>query len=108
MSAVTRWLCLTKVSVRVGMRRIVLAVATSVLATLALAAPASSFTETFGYTGGPQTWTVPRGITDATFDLYGGSGGGFAGDPVTGPSLGGRATAPIGVTAGTSVHGTGG
>ena len=104
MNAVTRLCCLTKVSVSTSMRRTVIAVSTSMLGMLALAAPASAFTETFGYSGGPQTWTVPRGITEATFDLYGASGGGFHGDPVTGPSLGGRAMATIAVTTGTSIQ----
>ena len=81
MNAVMRWSCLTKVSVPTAARRVVLAVSTSLLGMLALAAPASAFTETFGYSGGPQTWNVPRGITEATFDLYGGAGGGFAADP---------------------------
>ena len=100
MNAVTRWSCLT----RAGTRRIVLAVATSMLGMLALAVPASAFVETFGYSGGPQTWTVPRGITEASFDLYGASGGGFHGDPTGGPSLGGRATATMAVTTGTSIQ----
>jgi len=31
---------------------------------------------TFDYTGAPETWTVPAGVTEATFDLYGAQGGG--------------------------------
>ena len=88
----------------IAVTRTVVAVSTSMLGMLALAAPASAFTETFGYSGGPQTWTVPRGITEATFDLYGASGGGFHGDTITGPSLGGRAMATIAVTTGTSIQ----
>ena len=34
-------------------------------------ATAATETETFAYTGAAQTWTVPPGITEATFDLYG-------------------------------------
>lgn len=29
----------------------------------------------FSYTGSPQSWTVPGGVTQATFDLYGAGGG---------------------------------
>ena len=46
------------------------------LATLAFAAPAAAATETFDFTGAAQTWTVPAGVTSATFDLYGAEGGG--------------------------------
>jgi hypothetical protein len=56
-------------------RRAALALATAAPATLALAAPASAATETFNYTGAAQTWTVPAGVTEANFDLYGASGG---------------------------------
>ena len=45
------------------------------LSTLAFAAPASATTETFNFTGAAQTWTVPAGVTEATFDLYGAQGG---------------------------------
>ena len=41
---------------------------------LALPASAGADTETFSYTGGAQTWTVPLGVHSATFDLYGGAG----------------------------------
>jgi Ca2+-binding RTX toxin-like protein len=76
----------------------------TLLGMLALAAPASAFTETFNFTGAAQTWTVPRAITDATFDLYGAAGGGFPGGTFTGPSLGGQATATIAVTPGASIQ----
>ena len=104
MNAVMRWSCLTKVSVSTAARRVVLVVSTSLLGMLALPTPASAFTETFGFSGGPQTWNVPREITEATFDLYGGAGGGFAGDPILESGLGGQATATIAVTAGTSIQ----
>ena len=72
---------------------------------LAFAAPASATTETFNYTGAAQTWTVPAGVTEATFDLYGAQGHGgccpFSAFP---RGLGGRATATIPVTAGTSIQ----
>ncbi len=31
--------------------------------------------ETFAYTGAAQTWTVPAGVTEATFEVYGAQGG---------------------------------
>ena len=76
MGAVTRWFCLTKASASAGTRRIVLLFSTLVAGMLALAAPVSATTETFNVTGGPQTWTVPAGVTEATFDLYGAQGWG--------------------------------
>jgi hypothetical protein len=72
---VTRWFCLTNASTSAGTRRIVLLFSTLVAGMLALAAPASATTETFNVTGGPQTWTVPAGVTQATFDLYGAQAG---------------------------------
>ena len=105
MGAVTCWFCLTKASVSAGTRRIGLAVSTLLLGMLAFAAPASATTETFNYTGAAQTWTVPAGVTEATFDLYGAQGHGgccpFSAFP---GGLGGRATATIPVTAGTSIQ----
>jgi Glycine rich protein/RTX calcium-binding nonapeptide repeat (4 copies) len=85
------------------MRRLVLALSMPVLGTLALAAPASAATETFNFTNAAQTWTVPAGVTEATFDLYGASG--YPG-PLTelAPGLGGRATATIAVTPGASIQ----
>jgi Ca2+-binding RTX toxin-like protein len=103
--AATRWFRLTKASVSLGTRRIVLAVSTPALGMLALAAPASATTVTFNYTGAGQTWTVPAGVTQATFDLYGAQGGGGC-CPATvfPPGLGGQAKATIAVTAGTSIQ----
>jgi hypothetical protein len=66
--------------------------------------PASATTETFNFTGAAQTWTVPAGLTEATFDLYGAQGGGIPGDPLFLPGLGGRATATIAVTPGASIQ----
>ena len=37
--------------------------------------PGTATTETFNYTGAAQTWTVPAGVTTATFDVYGAEGG---------------------------------
>lgn len=68
------------------------------VASPALAAPScvtsgATVTCTFSYTGAPETWTVPAGVTSATFDLYGAQGGIVGG-------LGGRLTATLSVTPG--------
>src|SRR3954453_17549906 len=80
-----------------GPRRLLLPALFSVLALLCLSAPASATTVTvpFSYTGAPQSWTVPAGVTSATFDLYGAQGGVHFG---TTANLGGQATAVIPVT----------
>ena len=58
-------------------------------------------TETFVFTGGPQTWTVPE-VTSATFEVLGAQGaGGLAG---AGAGLGGEATATIAVTPGETLQ----
>jgi uncharacterized repeat protein (TIGR01451 family) len=60
-------------------------------------------TVTCGYTGAAQTWTVPDGITQATFTLYGAEGGnadngpGYGGDP----GLGAEVSGVLAVTPGT-------
>ena len=64
-------------------------------AMLALPVGAAADTVTFGYTGAAQTWTVPAGVTSATFDVYGAGGGAFGNATA---SSGGRATATIPVT----------
>lgn len=51
---------------------------------------------TFEYTGAPESWIVPAGVTSATFDLYGAQGTGSTG------GKGGRITATLNVTAGTT------
>src|SRR5262245_29944451 len=33
---------------------------------------------TFDYTGAPEAWVVPMGLTTATFDVYGAAGGSFS------------------------------
>jgi hypothetical protein len=68
-------------------------------ATPALAAPScttsgATVTCTFSYTGAPETWTVPAGVTSATFDLYGAKGGG------PNPGGGGRVLATLTVAPG--------
>ena len=83
-------------------RRFALAAATLALATLALAASAAATSETFLYTGAAQNWTVPAGVSEATFDLYGAQG--FGGEGAFAPGLGGRAKAMIAVTPGDSIQ----
>jgi hypothetical protein len=66
--------------------------------------PMTDGTVTFGYTGAAQQWTVPPGVTQATFDLYGAQGGsgynlGFAFPGGTG----GRATATLPLTPGDTI-----
>jgi len=41
------------------------------------ASTGDAVTETFSHTGAAQTWTVPYGVTSASFDLYGAEGRGF-------------------------------
>ena len=64
-------------------------------AALALPAGAAADTVTFDHTGAAQTWTVPAGVTSATFDVYGAGGDAFTNAT---PSSGGRATVTIPVT----------
>jgi hypothetical protein len=55
-------------------------------------------TTTFVSTGAAQTWTVPAGVTEATFELLGAAGGrGIFNEP---PGFGGKAVATIDVTPG--------
>jgi Glycine rich protein len=67
-------------------------------------------TETFTFTGGAQTWTVPDGVTSATFDVQGAQGGGFDGDFANclGVTLdggkGGKATGTFAVTPGATLQ----
>ena len=69
--------------------------------TALLASPALATTETFNYTGAAQTWTVPAGVTSASFDLFGAQGGLIS---TNSPGLGGHATATISLTAGDSIQ----
>ena len=57
----------------------------------------SAATVTFDYTGGAQTWTVPYGVTSATFELYGAQGRGFGPGASSQPGKGGwsKATVPV-------------
>jgi hypothetical protein len=92
------------------MAALLVAAAAAVSPSPSLAAPATSpgppvsaapVTVTFRATGDFQQWTVPAGVTTATFDLYGGQGTDLY-TPQVGRSsgLGGRATATLGVTPG--------
>ena len=54
-------------------------------------------TVTFNYTGADQSWTVPSGVTSATFYLFGAGGGG---NNRTSGGNGGYATGAYSVTAG--------
>jgi glycine rich protein/hemolysin type calcium-binding protein len=81
-----------------------LALAAAALGALAVAAPVSATVKTFNFTGAAQTWVVPAGVTQATFDLFGARGGGRIDDPTFAPGLGGRATATIAVTPGDSIQ----
>jgi hypothetical protein len=102
-----------------GWRALVFAVAAglSALWALALAGSAaalpsncpqsgSTVTCTFGYTGGAQTWTVPAGVTSATFDVQGAQGGNVDTSPgvsYTTGGLGGEATADLALSPGAAV-----
>ncbi len=59
-------------------------------------------TETFIFTGGAQTWTVPTGVTQATFDVYGAQGGGSL-NRIPHGGRGGHATADLTLTPGATV-----
>jgi len=74
--------------------RLLLAVTTAALA-LVLPAGAQAATQAFGFTGGPQAWTVPAGVTSASFDLSGAQGGSGG--------KGARVVATIAVTPGSTL-----
>ncbi len=59
--------------------------------------PPSSGSQTFSYTGAPQLWTVPAGVTSAQVDVRGAQGGGTYG------GLGSRVVATVPVAAGQTV-----
>jgi Glycine rich protein len=60
-------------------------------------------TLTFGFTGGPQSFTVPPGVTSVTFDLTGGQGQGKDDGSIGGGGgEGGEATDTMAVTPGTT------
>lgn len=61
------------------------------------AAPVS---ETFSFTGAPETFVVPANVCQVTVDAFGAQGGLGADNPGQNPGLGGRATATVTVTPG--------
>ncbi|HYG94411.1 MAG TPA: glycine-rich protein [Nocardioides sp.] len=91
-------------------------VAAGVTAPLAGAAPAAAadpaagcvdngatVTCTFAFTGDEQTWTVPAGVTSATFDLWGAQGG-AASDDDDAPGRGAHVTSSLSVTPGATLQ----
>lgn len=60
---------------------------------------ATADTETIGYTGGPQTWTVPLGVHSVEFDLYEAAGSNNGNSGFVG-GKGGRAKATFDVSPG--------
>jgi hypothetical protein len=65
------------------------------------ATTAGTITCTFAYTGASQSWTVPDGVSQATFDVFGAQGGSTSGKP---GGLGGEATATIAVNPGETLQ----
>jgi hypothetical protein len=63
-------------------------------------APASTPTLTFGYTGAPQSWVVPPGVTSVMVDMAGGSGGDEWAPNSQGVARGGRIRGVLDVTPG--------
>jgi hypothetical protein len=62
-------------------------------------------TETFNYTGAVQTWNVPSGVTSITITAYGGAGGlGYSFTPQSTRPKGGKVTATLSVTTGTTYY----
>lgn len=82
---------------RRGPRGAIISVAAFFVALL-LPASASAFTQTFAFTGAPQIFTVPAGVTQVSVDAFGAQGGQAQDGPAGG--LGGRAIATIAVTPG--------
>jgi len=61
---------------------------------------AYSSTQTFNYTGGTQTYTVPNGVTSITFDVFGARGGNNTTITSYSGGYGARAKSTISVTPG--------
>jgi hypothetical protein len=79
-----------------GKRRALLAIVGGLLV---LPGSASAATEVFSYTGAVQPWTVPDGVSRATFELYGSQGGDSRIAPDT-AGKGARVTATLFVSPG--------
>src|SRR5436190_5772804 len=60
---------------------------------------ASVTTCTFHYTGAAQSWTVPQGVSQATFDLYGAAGADAGGSSGIAGGKGAHVQAKLAVTA---------
>jgi hypothetical protein len=76
----------------------------ALLATSGVPALAATVNVTFVCTGAAQSWTVPAGVTSATFDVFGAAGG-TGGGTVPGQGAdGGQATATLPLTPGASVQ----
>lgn len=71
-------------------------------ATPSASCTATTCTQTFGETGAPATWTVPVGVTSATFALYGAEGG--AGGPDAPGGLGAEISGTLPVTPGQTLQ----
>jgi hypothetical protein len=85
-----------------GRRKVALACCSLVGVGAVAAAPhALAATKTFGFTGAAQSWTVPAGVSKATFVVSGAQGGAFDGRL---GGLGGRVTATIAVTSGETLQ----
>ena len=68
---------------------------------------AGTTTCVFAYTGSVQTWTVPAGVTSATFDVYGGAGGDVTPVGLLGGGSGGQGghvQATVALTPGASLN----
>ena len=75
------------------------------VASALLASSALASSETFNYTGTAVTWTVPAGVTTATFDLYGAAGGSYAiGSPGGVGGKGGHVQASVDLTPGDTLN----
>jgi hypothetical protein len=59
---------------------------------------------TYQYTGSVQTFIVPSTITEIEVELYGAAGGGNIDDPDTNGGLGGKITASLTVTSGSTLN----
>lgn len=80
--------------------RAILFVLLSVIANYGLAQ--LSVTESFGFTGGMQTWVVPPGVTSIEVDAQGAQGGTAFNGGIGGP--GGRVQATLAVTPGETLY----
>jgi len=72
---------------------------------------ATTTTCTFNYTGAPEAWVVPAGVTSGVFDVFGAQGGNLASGTFIQTSLpggsggmGGRVQATVALTPGTTLN----